>query len=125
MDARTTTTVFALGLAGALLACGGRDTDRPAPRPAETAEPVATTPADDWVTLDGVEFPAAMAEAPAEVIEAYVFAAKHREVLEYMPCYCGCENPAFAHQNNYDCFIDSIDNSGEVPRVDPDPMGFG
>lgn len=79
----------------------------------------------EWVEIDGVEFPAAMAEAPVEVREAYVFAAKHPEVLRYMPCYCGCEDPSFAHENNYDCFVDAIDRTGAVPRVDPDPMGFG
>lgn len=105
-----------------LTACGGQsDADR-TPRREVDRSPA---PATDWVEIDGVEFPAAMAEAPDEVIEAYVFAAKHQDVLEYMPCYCGCENPRFAHQNNYDCFIDSIDHSGEVPRVEPDPMGFG
>ena len=98
------------------------------PRPAAVPEsPEATNVAfaEDWVELDGVLFPAAMAQAPPEVIEAYVFAAKHQDVLEYMPCYCGCENPRFAHENNYDCFIDAIDTTGEKPRVSPDPMGFG
>lgn len=104
-----------------LAACGGQQPDSGQATQVERA----TIPASDWVVIDGIEFPAAMAEAPDEVIEAYVFAAKHQDVLEYMPCYCGCENPQFAHRNNYDCFIDSIDRSREVPRVDPDPMGFG
>ncbi len=105
-----------------LAACSGQQPDSDlAVREVDRAPASAT----DWVVIDGIGFPAAMAEAPDEVIEAYVFAAKNQDVLEYMPCYCGCENPAFAHMNNYDCFIDSIDRSGEVPRVDPDPMGFG
>lgn len=108
-----------------LAACGGQQpgSERAASdRPGRAA---STYAAADWVTIEGIQFPAAMAEAPDEVIEAYVFAAKNQDVLKYMPCYCGCENPRFAHQNNYDCFVDSIDRSGEVPRVDPDPMGFG
>jgi hypothetical protein len=85
----------------------------------------AYAPADtEWMTIDGVEFPAGMDRADAEIVEAYVFAAKHPEVLQYMPCYCGCEHPRSAHQNNYDCFIDIIDRTGAVPRVSPDPMGF-
>jgi hypothetical protein len=76
------------------------------------------------VNVDGVEFPAGMEEADPEIIEAYVFAAKHPEVLRYMPCYCGCEHPRTAHENNYDCFIDIVDQSREVPRVSPDAMGF-
>lgn len=107
----------------AVAACGGPSvgSEQDVPRPVERA----ATSGPDWVVIEGIEFPAAMAEAPEDVIEAYVFAAKHQDVLEYMPCYCGCENPRFAHMNNYDCFIDSIDRSREVPRVDPDPMGFG
>jgi hypothetical protein len=41
----------------------------------------------EWVTIDGVEFPTILAQAPPDVVEIYVFAAKHPEVLEYMPCY--------------------------------------
>lgn len=112
---RTLTAPIATCLALALLACGGDDRAG-SPAPASEA---------GWVTIDGIEFPAAMAEAPREVVEAYVFAARHPEVLRYMPCYCGCEAPRFAHMNNYDCFVDAIDSTGPVPRVDPDPMGFG
>ena len=83
-------------------------------------------PADtQWVTIDGVEFPSPMDRTDPEVLEAYLFAAKHPEVLSYMPCYCGCENPeTTAHKSNYDCFIDIIDRTGALPRVSPDPMGF-
>lgn len=77
-----------------------------------------------WVTVQGVEFPAGMERADPEIVEAYVFAAKHPEVLEYMPCYCGCEHPRSAHESNYDCFVDIIDRTGALPRISPDPMGF-
>jgi len=98
---------------------------RRSPDVPEGLAPLALAPADtQWVTVDGIEFPAGMDTAPPEIVEAYVFAAKHPEVLEYMPCYCGCENPRFAHESNYDCFIDGIDRSRDVPRVQPDAMGF-
>jgi hypothetical protein len=101
-------------------ACGNASDEVP-----EGVAPWALAPADtQWVNLDGVEFPAGMEEADPEILEAYVFAAKHPEVLRYMPCYCGCEHPRTAHENNYDCFIDIIDQSREVPRVSPDAMGF-
>lgn len=93
-----------------LVACGGGSEREPSP---------------GWVVIDGIEFPLAMAEAHPEVIEAYVFAAKHPEVLRYMPCYCGCEAEAFAHDSNYDCFIDAIEETDTGVRVSPDPMGFG
>ncbi len=80
---------------------------------------------EEWVTIDGVEFPAIMAQAPEDIVEIYVFAAKHPEVLEYMPCYCGCEDENPPHISAYDCFVDAIDRSGSVPRVELDLMGFG
>lgn len=105
-------------LAG-LAACGrGGDA-------AEGGAPWGGAPADtQWVSIEGVEFPAGMERADPEILEAYLFAAKHPEVLSYMPCYCGCEHPRSAHTNNYDCFVDIIDRTGALPRVSPDPMGF-
>ncbi len=105
-----------------LFACGDRG------RQAENAEPTEValaTQEDPWVTIDGVDFPARMADAPADVQEAYVFAAKHPEVLQYMPCYCGCEQESPPHQSNLDCFVDQIDRTGPRPRVMIDRMGFG
>ena len=110
-----------LGLAffaASALACGNRNGESTEilPWPAASAD-------TQWVTIDGVEFPAETKRADPQVIEAYVFAAKHPEVLHYMPCYCGCES-GYNHESNYDCFINGIDQSGDVPRVSPDVMGF-
>ena len=105
-----------MALAIAVSACGGREDSAGAPRPA--------TGDSQWVEIEGLEFPAGMETTDPEILEAYVFAAKHPEILRYMPCYCGCENPRFAHENNYDCFVDGIDRSRDVPRVSPDAMGF-
>lgn len=94
-------------------------------RAPEGAAPWAIAPADtQWVTIEGVEFPAGMEQADPVILEAYLFAAQHPEVLEYMPCYCGCEREGIGHRSNYDCFIDIIDRTGGLPRVSPDPMGF-
>ena len=93
--------------------------------PEGTLAPWAFAPADtQWVEINGVEFPSGLEKSDPEIVEAYVFAAKHPEVLRYMPCYCGCEDPRTAHESNYDCFIDIIDRTGRLPRISPDPMGF-
>ena len=34
---------------------------------------------------------------------AYEFAARHPEVIGYMPCFCGCERGG--HKSNESCFI--------------------
>lgn len=46
------------------------------------------------------------------VVEAYVFAAQHPEVLKYVPCFCGCERRG--HRSNLDCFVASRAANGEV-----------
>jgi hypothetical protein len=41
-----------------------------------------------------------------EVKQAYAIAKEIPEVLEKMPCYCGCFSPQTGHSSNYDCFVD-------------------
>lgn len=94
------------------------------PDPRDSVAPWVFSADTEWMTIEGIEFPVGMDKADPEILEAYVFAAKHPEVLQHMPCYCGCENPQTAHESNYDCFVDIIDRTGSVPRVSPDPMGF-
>jgi hypothetical protein len=50
---------------------------------------------------------------PRPVVQAvYEFAARHPEVLQYMPCYCGCDRAG--HRGNHDCFVRSRDANGRV-----------
>jgi hypothetical protein len=51
---------------------------------------------------------------------AYEFAARHPEVLQYVPCFCGCERGG--HAGNHDCFVRSRDASGKVTW---DSHGYG
>ncbi|AGX03192.1 hypothetical protein B14911_14987 [Bacillus sp. NRRL B-14911] len=55
-----------------------------------------------------------------EILEAYQFAVEHPEVLNYMPCYCGCYEED-GHESNTNCFVDSVSGS----TVSLDTMGFG
>jgi hypothetical protein len=43
---------------------------------------------------------------------AYEFAARHPEVIKYVPCYCGCERNG--HGSNESCFVKSRDAQGAV-----------
>ena len=50
---------------------------------------------------------------PLRVIEqVYEFAARHPDVLQYVPCYCGCEREG--HNGSHDCFVTSRASSGRV-----------
>ena len=58
-----------------------------------------------------------------EVIRAvYEFAARHPEVLQYVPCFCGCERSG--HQHNENCFVKSRSAGGTV-QWDEHGMGCG
>jgi len=53
--------------------------------------------------------------------QVYEFAARHPEVLQYIPCYCGCEQ--VGHKANHDCFVKSRAADGRVTQWDAHGMG--
>jgi hypothetical protein len=55
-----------------------------------------------------MRLPEAMQSAPASVREAYQFALANPDVLEQIPCYCGCDS--IGHTSNYDCYIQGEEN---------------
>lgn len=59
-------------------------------------------------------------KAPPNVREAYRFAIANREILQRIPCYCGCGSDG--HKNNADCYIKNVKPDG---TVDFDQMSFG
>ncbi|GGB36299.1 hypothetical protein GCM10011409_12160 [Lentibacillus populi] len=50
---------------------------------------------------------------------AYELAINHSDVLDYMPCYCGCYD-SNGHESNTDCFVDKF--NGKIAELDS--MGF-
>ena len=55
-------------------------------------------------TASAEQLPAFMKSQPEDTQTIYLAVAKNRELLEQMPCYCGCGESA-GHKDNYDCFI--------------------
>jgi hypothetical protein len=47
--------------------------------------------------------PADVLSAPAQVQQAYQFAAANPDVMQHIPCYCGCGD--MGHTSNYACYI--------------------
>ncbi len=45
--------------------------------------------------------------------QSYRIAADHADVLEWIPCYCGC-GTLTEHTNNYNCFIKEVKLDGSV-----------
>ena len=57
-----------------------------------------------------------------EVInEAYEFAARNPDILEFVPCFCGCESAG--HQANAHCFVESRNSDGTVRAWENHGMG--
>ena len=57
----------------------------------------------------------------AYVQQVYEFAARHPEVLQYVPCYCGCEREG--HTANHSCFVKSRAADGRVTEWDSHGLG--
>lgn len=55
------------------------------------------------VTLASMDqMPAHVQNASHRVAQAYRFATAHPDLLQHMPCYCGCG--PMGHDSNYNCF---------------------
>ena len=58
------------------------------------------------------QMPAEVQSAPVTVQEAYQFAAANPDVIQNIPCYCGCGN--VGHTSNYSCYVSSADDKGAI-----------
>ena len=58
--------------------------------------------------------------SPEVIRDAYTFAARRPDVLEYVPCFCGCETAG--HSGNADCFVGSRNTDGSVRDWDTHGM---
>ncbi|WP_226585559.1 PCYCGC domain-containing protein [Halobacillus litoralis] len=57
--------------------------------------------------------PGFLVEKPENIQTIYAAAAQHEELLENMPCYCGC-GESVGHKNNYDCFVHDSKEDGSI-----------
>jgi hypothetical protein len=105
-------------LAGALLlgACNS-DATTPKEEPAEAAEDHA---GHDYVVGDIQEetesakvLPSFLDNQTDLIRAAYQIAGQAPEVLEWMPCYCGC-GESVGHTSNMNCFIQEVKEDGKI-----------
>ncbi len=64
----------------------------------------------EMMSLD--KMPAEVQTAPVSVQQAYQFAAANADLMEQIPCYCGCGD--IGHTSNYDCYVSGTDEKGVV-----------
>ena len=62
------------------------------------------------------QMPAFVQEAPTNVQEAYRFAVANPDLLQQMPCYCGCGS--VGHISNIDCYVKSFNADGSVAEFE-------
>jgi len=60
--------------------------------------------------MDGL--PAEVQDAPVAVQQGYQFAVANPELLQQIPCYCGCG--AVGHTSNYACYVKEVDANGAI-----------
>ncbi|MFD1708199.1 PCYCGC motif-containing (lipo)protein [Siminovitchia sediminis] len=59
------------------------------------------------------EWPSFLHDKPEDMKIIYQAAALNAELLEKMPCYCGC-GESVGHKDNYDCFVHENKEDGSV-----------
>lgn len=104
---------FALSLLVFTVGCSNEKQDSAAQNETPTFSFTYELGSNDWSSL-------ALFQPSQKVIEAYQFAADYPEVLDYMPCYCGCYEDA-GHINNTDCFVKEVKDNVAIL----DNMGLG
>lgn len=71
---------------------------------APAAPPLRKTPSGDLLeTVPEGSLPSFAVKAGPKAQEAYRYAAAHGDVLQYIPCFCGCGN--IGHRHNTDCYV--------------------
>ena len=58
------------------------------------------------------DMPAEVRQAPVSVQEGYQFAAANPEILEQVPCYCGCG--PIGHTSNHSCYVQGTAPDGSI-----------
>ncbi|MBI5564129.1 MAG: hypothetical protein HY870_04480 [Chloroflexi bacterium] len=101
--------IFLLSLAGSLLAgCGS----------------ASSTSSDHELKMAPMSMmPEAVQTAATVTQQAYQFAIANPDVMQHIPCYCGCGNtPALlpqrgasvGHTSSYSCYVKNVDGKGNV-----------
>ena len=83
---------------------------------------IGQSSADDallaWPAED--RWPEQFHKASARIQESYRFAVANQDLLQWMPCFCGCGE--WGHTSNASCYVQEMRNDGSVLL---DPMSYG
>ncbi len=95
---------FGMGFVGRSLALAGTAPGDPLLR---------RTPSGDLLeTVSEGSLPSFAVQGGPRIVEAYRYAADHGEILQYIPCFCGCVN--IGHRHNADCYVAERPPGGRI-----------
>lgn len=86
--------IIVLLLLVSLPACSGKHTD------------------DELQMATMAGMPEEVKSAAVSVQQAYQFAVANPELMQQIPCYCGCSD--IGHTSNYSCYVSGVDAQGNV-----------
>lgn len=84
-----------------------------------TPNPAAARTDLKMASMSGM--PEDVRSAPVSVRQAYQFAVANPDLLQHLPCYCGCG--AMGHTSNYSCYVQSAEGQDIV--FDTHALGCG
>ncbi len=58
------------------------------------------------------QMPDEVRNAPPKVQQAYQFAIANPQIMQQVPCYCGCGK--MGHTSNYACYASGVDADGKI-----------
>ncbi|MGZ4112805.1 MAG: PCYCGC motif-containing (lipo)protein [Tumebacillaceae bacterium] len=64
-------------------------------------------------TASYTALPSFLKNADPKIVQAYQVAAKNLELLQSMPCYCGC-GESVGHTSNASCFVKGKTSDGKI-----------
>jgi hypothetical protein len=88
----------------------------------QAAQPVMTLKANQQIDRGGdllettasyTALPSFLDNADPKIVKAYQVAAQNLELLQQMPCYCGCGESA-GHTSNLSCFVKGKTSDGKI-----------
>lgn len=79
---------------------------------ASEAQPQRAPSGDLLETPPAGQLPGFATSRGARVADAYRYAASNRDLLHYIPCYCGCVT--VGHESNYDCYVHAVGGDERV-----------
>jgi hypothetical protein len=79
---------------------------------ASAPQPRKTPSGDLLETVGKGDMPSFATKGGPRVVQGYRDAAANGEVLQYIPCFCGCGN--IGHRSNADCYVTERHADGRI-----------